>query len=325
MKSIAAVLKNEKKNKITRKEHTMKIGSHVSNNGFKMLQGSVEEALSYGANALMVYLGAPQNTIRKPYTEMHIEEALTLCDLNDINPDDIIVHAPYIVNLAQSDDQKWDYAITFLGNELMGTAMIGAKYMVLHPGAHVGMGKDYGIERIATGINYILSDTINYNSVILLETMAGKGTECGRTFEEIAEIISKVHNKSRIGVCLDTCHINDAGYDIVDHYEEVSKQFDRIVGLEYLKVIHLNDSKNPCGSHKDRHENIGFGTIGFDTLMKFVNDERFKDIPKILETPYIPYSKLVSFAPYKEEIEMIKKGEFNPSLKEEVLKNNSVE
>ena len=155
--------------------------------------------------------------------------------------------------------------------------------------------------------------------------MAGKGTECGRTFEEVASLISKIHNKSRIGVCLDTCHIHDGGYDIVNNYEEVIKEFDRIIGLEYLKVIHLNDSKNVCGAHKDRHENIGFGHIGFDTLMKFVNDERFKDIPKILETPYIEYNKNLSFPPYKEEIEMIKKGEFDPTLIQLVLQNTEVE
>lgn len=298
----------------------MKIGSHVSNNGFKMLEGSVEEAISYGANALMVYLGAPQNTFRKPFEQMKINEAKVLCEKYGINQEDIIVHAPYIVNLAQSDNQKWDYAINFLSNELMGTSMIGAKYMVLHPGAHVGMGSEYGISRIASGINCILSDTINYNSVILLETMAGKGTECGKNFEEIKAIIDKVHNKNRIGVCLDTCHINDAGYDIVNHYEDVIKEFDEVVGLKYLKVIHLNDSKNGCGSHKDRHENIGFGTIGFDTLLKFVKDERFKDIPKILETPYISYSKEISFPPYKEEITMIKEEKFNSLLKEEILK-----
>lgn len=303
----------------------MKIGSHVSNNGFRMLQGSVEEAISYGANCMMVYLGAPQNTFRKPLRDMRINEALELCRENNISPDDIIVHAPYIVNLAQSDNQKFDFAISFLANELMMTAMIGAKYMVLHPGAHVGMGSDYGISRIAMGINTILSDTINYGTVILIETMAGKGTECGRTFEEVASLISKIHNKSRIGVCLDTCHIHDGGYDIVNNYEEVIKEFDRIIGLEYLKVIHLNDSKNVCGAHKDRHENIGFGHIGFDTLMKFVNDERFKDIPKILETPYIEYNKNLSFPPYKEEIEMIKKGEFDPNLKQLVLLNTEVE
>ena len=300
----------------------MKIGSHVSNNGFRMLQGSVEEAISYGANCFMVYLGAPQNTYRKPFSEMRIKEALDLCYENNINPNDIIVHAPYIVNLAQSDNQKFEFAVSFLTNELMGTSLIGAKYMVLHPGAHVGMGSDYGINRIAMGINIMLSDTMNYGSVILLETMAGKGTECGRTFEEIASIIEKVHNKDRIGVCLDTCHINDAGYDIVNDYEGVIEEFDRVIGLEYLKVIHVNDSKNTLASHKDRHENIGFGNVGFDTIMKFVNDERFSDIPKILETPYVEYNKNLSYAPYKEEIAMIKSGVFNPNLKQEVLDNN---
>ena len=300
----------------------MKLGSHVGNSGIKMLEGSVEEAVSYGANTLMVYLGAPQNTFRKPFNQMHIEEAHRLCEENHISLDDIIVHAPYIVNLAQPDNEKWAYAIDFLSNELMGTAMIGAKYMVLHPGAHVGMGSEYGIKRISDGINCILSETINYNSVILLETMAGKGTECCKTFEEIASIIDKVHNKSRIGVCLDTCHINDAGYDIVNHYDEVINEFDRIIGLEYLKVIHLNDSKNPLASHKDRHENIGFGNVGFDTILKFVNDPRFINIPKILETPYIPYSKEISFPPYKEEIAMIKKGIFDSNLKEEIIKIN---
>ena len=303
----------------------MKIGSHVSNNGFRMLQGSVEETLSYGDNCMMVYLGAPQNTFRKPLNDMRIIEALNLCKENNINPDDIIVHAPYIVNLAQSDNQKFDFAISFLANELMSTSMIGAKYMVLHPGAHVGMGTEYGLSRIAMGINTILSDTINYGSVILIETMAGKGTECGRTFDEVATIISKVHNKDRIGVCLDTCHIHDAGYDIVNNYEQVIEEFDRVIGLKYLKVIHLNDSKNERGSHKDRHENIGFGNIGFDTLMKFINDERFKDIPKILETPYIPYNKNLSFPPYKEEIAMIKNGVFDQNLKEIILANTNVE
>lgn len=298
----------------------MKIGSHVSNNGFFMLEGSVKEALSYGANAMMVYLGAPQNTFRKPYEQMRIPEALELCKANNINPSDIIVHAPYIVNLAQSDEEKWDFAIRFLADDLFGTAMIGAKYLVVHPGAHVGMGADYALARIAMGINHIFSLTPNLKSTILIETMAGKGTECGKTFEEVAKIISLVRDKTRIGVCLDTCHISDGGYDIIGKYEETIQAFDDIIGLDYLKVIHLNDSKNLPGSHKDRHENIGFGNLGFETIMKFVNDSRFENIPKILETPYIPYSKDVSYPPYKEEIAMIKSGIFNPNLKEEVIK-----
>ena len=298
----------------------MKIGSHVANSGSKMLLGSVEEALSYNANCLMVYLGAPQNTFRKPLSQMNIEKAIQLAKDNNIDPYDIIVHAPYIVNLAQQDDEKFNFAVKFLSDELRKTDIIGLKYMVLHPGAHVGSGSHIGINRISKGINQILDLTSNCKSVIALETMAGKGTECGRTFDEIASIINQVDNKERIAVCLDTCHINDSGYDIVNNYEKVIEEFDKIIGLEYLKVIHVNDSKNPLASKKDRHENIGFGHIGFDTIVKICNDERFKDIPKILETPYIDVTKEYSTPPYKEEIQMIKEGNFNPNLKE-IIKN----
>ncbi len=298
----------------------MKIGSHVANSGSKMLLGSVEEALSYNANCLMVYLGAPQNTFRKPLSQMNIEKAIQLAKDNNIDPYDIIVHAPYIVNLAQQDDEKFNFAVKFLSEELRKTDIIGLKYMVLHPGAHVGSGSHIGINRISKGINQILDLTSNCKSVIALETMAGKGTECGRTFDEIASIINQVDNKERIAVCLDTCHINDSGYDIVNNYEKVIEEFDKIIGLEYLKVIHVNDSKNPLASKKDRHENIGFGHIGFDTIVKICNDERFKDIPKILETPYIDVTKEYSTPPYKEEIQMIKEGNFNPKLKE-IIKN----
>ena len=298
----------------------MKIGSHVANSGTKMLLGSVQEALSYNANCFMIYLGAPQNTYRKPIDQMNVEEALTLAKENNIHPHDIIVHAPYIVNLAQQDDEKFKFAVKFLSEELKKTDLIGAKYMVLHPGAHVGSGSNVGINRISNGINQILDLTSNYNSIIALETMAGKGTECGRTFEEIASIIDQVDNKDRIAVCLDTCHINDAGYDIVNNYEEVIDEFDKIIGLKYLKVIHINDSKNPLGAKKDRHENIGFGNIGFDTIVKICNDERFKELPKILETPYIEVSKDYSIPPYKEEIQMIKDGLFIQNIKE-IIKN----
>ena len=298
----------------------MKIGSHVANSGTKMLLGSVEEALSYNANCMMVYLGAPQNTFRKPLSQMNVEKALTLAKENGINPHDIIVHAPYIVNLAQQDSEKFNFAVKFLSDELRKTDLIGAKYMVLHPGAHVGSGSHIGINRIASGINQMLDLTSEYNSVIALETMAGKGTECGRNFEEIAAIINQVDNKDRIAVCLDTCHINDAGYDLVNNYEDVINEFDKIIGLEYLKVIHINDSKNPLNAKKDRHENIGFGYVGFDTIVKICNDERFKDIPKILETPYIDLTDDLSVPPYKEEIKMIKDGIFNENIKE-IIKN----
>ena len=292
----------------------MKIGSHVSNSGIKMLVGSVEEALSYGANCLMVYLGAPQNTVRKALKDQRSAEALAIAKANNINPEDIIVHAPYIVNLAQPDDEKFKFAVRFLKEELTNVSLIGAKYMVLHPGAHVGQGSDKGVRRIADGINQILDLTDSFDSVIAIETMAGKGTECGRTFEEVAQIIELVNDKSRIGVCLDTCHINDAGYDIVNNYEDVINDFDKIIGLEYLKVIHINDSKNMLSSHKDRHENIGFGTIGFNTIHRLCVDERFSTIPKILESPYVQVGEDDSVPPYKYEIEMLKSGIFDEGL-----------
>lgn len=292
----------------------MKIGSHVSNSGIKMLIGSVEEAISYDANCMMVYLGAPQTTLRKKVEEQRGSEALELANRFGIKTEDIIVHAPYIVNLAQSDDEKHLFAVSFLSNEMKMMDKIGLKYMVLHPGAHVGKGASYGINRIASGINKILSMTSNDSTVILLETMAGKGTECGKDFYEIASIINLIENKDRIGVCLDTCHIFDSGYNIVNNYDNVLKEFDSIIGFEYLKVIHLNDSKNILGSKKDRHENIGYGNIGFDTLMKFASDYRFEAIPKILETPYVSDGNM-SYPIYKEEIEMLRNGKFSSTKK----------
>ena len=304
----------------------MKIGSHVSNNGFKMLEGSVLEAISYNANCFMVYMGAPQNTFRKNVSDMHIDQMQALLKEHNINIEDVIVHAPYIVNLAQSDDEKHQYAVDFLTKEVNIISHVGAKYMVLHPGAHMKNGSEYGVRRIAEGINKIIANTKGLDVVITLETMAGKGTECGRTFEEIRGIIDLVNDKSRMAVCLDTCHISDAGYDIINNYEQVIEEFDRVIGLEYLKVIHLNDSKNDAGAHKDRHENIGFGHLGFKTIMQFVNDPRFKDIPKILETPYIPseIKKDISFPPYAYEIAMIKSNVFDEKLKEIILSENEV-
>ena len=297
----------------------IKIGSHVSNNGLKMMIGSVEETIENNANCMMLYLGAPQNTFRKPLKDQNAKEALALAKEHGISRDDIIVHAPYIVNLANPDYEKRQYAISFLTKELEMVVECGLKYMVLHPGAHMKEGSNQGVRYIAEGINEILSSPKTLDTVILLETMAGKGTEVGRTFEEIKGIIDLVHDKSRVMVCLDTCHINDAGYDLVDNYDGVFKSFDEIIGLDKIKAIHLNDSKNPLDSHKDRHENIGFGEIGFTALHKVLIDPRFENVPKILETPYIEKSKLVSLSPYKKEIAMLKSGIFNPNLKEEIL------
>ena len=298
----------------------MKIGSHVGNSGIKMLIGSVEEALSYNANCMMVYLGAPQNTFRKPLKDMNAETALKMWVDNGNNIEDIIIHAPYIVNLASSDDEKRNFAIDFLTSEVRLAGEIGITKIVFHPGNHVGAGPEIGIAKISDGINEIIRRTPNSKTVILLETMAGKGTECGKTFEEIKTIINNIDNKERIGVCLDTCHINDGGYDLVNNYDGVMEEFNQVIGFEYLQCIHVNDSKNMLDSHKDRHENIGFGNLGFDTILKIFNDPRFENIPKILETPYVNgENKKDSFAPYKYEIAMIRSGVFNPNLKEDIL------
>ena len=279
------------------------IGSHVGFTKDKQLLGSLEEALSYGANTFMFYTGAPQNTARYPINDGLTLEALELMKKNNIDYSKVIVHAPYIINLAnKSDPEKFKFSVNFLIQEVERCDMLGIKNMVLHPGSHVGLGEKTGIHNIIRGLNQIL-DKGKCN--ILLETMAGKGTEVGRTIDEIAEIIDGVMYKDRIYVCLDTCHLNDAGYDISE-FDKYLDEFDKKIGINKIKCIHINDSKNPLGAHKDRHENIGYGTIGFDNLINVIYNERLGDIPRILETPYVN-----DFAPYKFEIENIRKKEFN--------------
>ncbi len=279
----------------------IKLGSHVGCSGANMLLDSVNEALSYGANCLMLYTGAPQNTIRKPLSQMKIKEANELLEKNNMSALDIVVHAPYIVNLANPDLEKRNFAIAFLSEEIKRTYAIGSKLIVLHPGCYLKQTVEEGISLIAYGINKMIENTKETDVIILLETMAGKGTEVGRTFEELKQIIDLVSDKTRIGVCFDTCHTNDAGYDLT-HYEEVIQKFDEIIGIDMIKCFHINDSKNPLGSHKDRHANIGEGSLGLELLKKIVHDERFVNIPHILETPYID-----GVAPYKEEIELLLK------------------
>ena len=286
------------------------IGSHV---GFKkdtQILGSLEEALLYGSTTFMFYTGAPQNTKR-----CEISDELTLLALNkmkdtDIDYSKVIVHAPYIINLANNKDpDKFMFSVRFLQEEVERCSKLGIKNIVLHPGSHVGLGIDEGISNIVTGLNMILD---NSDVTILLETMAGKGTEIGSNFNEIKKIINGVHNKERIGVCMDTCHMHDAGYDLSD-FDKLLNYFDEVVGLEFLHCIHINDSKNEKSSHKDRHENIGFGTIGFDTLISIIYNERLSDIPKILETPYVG-----EYPPYKYEIEMIKNKKFDHNIIEKI-------
>lgn len=296
----------------------MLIGSHVSMSGKKMLLAAAEEAASYNASTFMIYTGAPQNTRRKPIEDLNIDAGLTFMKENNLS--NIVVHAPYIINIANTvKPEVFELGVEFLQKEIERTEAIGAKDIVLHPGAHVGAGEEAGIKKIIEGLNEVLS---NNNDVrIALETMAGKGSECGKSFEELAEIISGVKNNDRLSVCFDTCHTHDAGYDIVDDFDGVLEEFDKIIGIDRIKVVHINDSKNVQGARKDRHENFGFGNIGFVALSKIVYHEVFKDVPKILETPYVQVGddKKNKKPPYKFEIEMIKNNQFDSELLEKIM------
>jgi deoxyribonuclease IV len=294
----------------------IKIGSHVSMSGKKMLLAASEEAVSYGANTFMIYTGAPQNTRRKKIEDLNIEAGTKHMIDNGIA--DIVVHAPYIINIGNAvKPETFELGVDFLRREIERTEALGARQIVLHPGAHVGEGSEVGIKKIIEGLNEVL--TKEQNVQIALETMAGKGSECGRSFEELAQIIDGVTLNEKLSVCFDTCHTHDAGYDIVNDFDGVMDQFDRIIGKDRIKVFHINDSKNICGASKDRHENIGFGHIGFDALSYIVHHESFKDIPKILETPYVGTDKNNKKPPYQLEIEMIKAKEFDPDLQNKFL------
>lgn len=279
----------------------MILGCHCGMSGTEMMLGSVKEAIGYNATALMIYTGAPQNTIRKQLKELHINEALKLMDEAKISRQHLIIHAPYIINPATTDPDKREFCINFLTQEVKRSYAMGSKVIVLHPGNTLGLPIDLAIANICSAVNQIIENTSETDVVIAFETMAGKGTEVGRTFEEIKALLDGVKDQSRVGVCLDTCHIFDSGYDIVEDYENVMNKFNEVIGYDRLKVIHLNDSKNPLASHKDRHANLDQGYIGFKTLHRVCWDDRFANIPKILETPYIDGK-----APYKEEIALLR-------------------
>ncbi|MDQ0299728.1 deoxyribonuclease-4 [Salibacterium salarium] len=284
--------------------------------GKKMLLGSSEEAVSYGATALMIYTGAPQNTRRKAIEDLNIENGTAHMKENGI--DSVVVHAPYIINIANTTKpETFRLGVDFLRSEVERTEAIGAKQIVLHPGAHVGAGPDVGIKKIIEGLNEVID--ANQDVQIALETMAGKGSECGRTFDELAAIIDGVTHNEKLSVCFDTCHTHDAGYDIINDLDNVLTAFDKTVGLDRLKVLHINDSKNERGAGKDRHENIGFGYIGFEALQTIVHHPSFDDIPKILETPYVGVEKKDKKPPYKHEIDMLKTKQFNDNMKEQIL------
>ena len=278
------------------------LGSHVSMKAPSYLYGSIQEALSYGANAAMIYTGPPSNSIRKDPEMFQIEKSKQLMERSEFDVERLIIHAPYIINLANSiKPDIHDFGCTFLSQELKRAKAIGAKTLVLHPGSHVKAGMEIGIEWIIKGLNQVL-DSDDTNVKIALETMAGKGSECGYTFEQLASVFEGVNKKDRIGFCLDTCHVHDAGYNVHD-VDGLLAEFDHILSLDRLLCIHINDSKNPKGSHKDRHANIGKGLIGFDALSRIVWHPALRSVTKILETPYIDGK-----APYKEEIERLRIG-----------------
>lgn len=288
------------------------IGSHVSFDKEDQLVKSVKEAISYQANTFMFYTGAPQNTNRSKIDMDKTKEANEIMKENDIDIHNVIVHAPYIINLANPNNL--DFGIRFLIEELTRCEELGIQKIVLHPGSHVGLGVEEGIHNIILGLNSVLENS-HTNVKILLETMAGKGTEIGSNFSELKLIIDGVHQKERIGICLDTCHLNDAGYDL-SKFDNILNEIDQKIGIDKIGCIHINDSKNILAAHKDRHENIGLGTIGFDTLIKIIYHEKLDHIPKILETPYVNHT----YPPYKIEIEMIRKQVFNEDLIDEIKK-----
>lgn len=299
----------------------MKLGSHVGMSGKEMLLGSAKEAVSYGADTFMFYTGAPQNTRRKSISELNIDAAWDYLSQHQI--EEIIVHAPYIINLGNSvKPETFELAVQFLQLEIERTAACKSQTLILHPGAHVGAGTEAGIAQIIKGLNEVLTADTPCN--IALETMAGKGSEIGRSFEELAQIYDGVIHSDKLRVCFDTCHTSDSGYDIIHDFDGVIEKFDRLIGKDQIAVFHVNDSKNPSGAAKDRHANIGFGEIGFDALSYIVHHPDFTDVPKILETPYIPSptKEKKSYAPYKYEVEMLRRQTFYPDLADQIISAN---
>ena len=289
----------------------MIIGSHVSF-GKDQLLGSAKMAASYGANTFMFYTGAPQNTIRADINADLIDKAKDFMQENNIDINNVICHAPYIINLANKEKvESWNFSIAFLKNEISRITKMGINYIVVHPGNALKLDKMEALANISEAINYIIDeDTL---PMILLETMAGKGSECGINLYELKEIYNNINLKDKVGFCLDTCHLNDSGVDIAK-FDDYLIEFDNEIGIDKIKCIHINDSKNIIGAHKDRHANIGYGTIGFDNLINVIYNPKLKDVPKILETPYIN-----DYPPYKFEIDMIVSKKFNANLEKSVV------
>lgn len=294
------------------------IGSHVSFTKDKQLLGCVEESLKYNANTFMFYTGAPQNTRRERINNNLTIQAYDLMKKEGIDIKNIVVHAPYIINLANKNNtDNFSFAISFLRQEIKRCEELGIKKIIVHPGSHVGVGINEGIQNIIEALNEVIDP--NQSVFICLETMSGKGSECGSSFEEIKRIIDGVKYKDKVLVCLDTCHLHDAGYDI-SKIDNILKDFDDIIGLEKLGCVHINDSRNERGVKKDRHANIGLGNIGFTNLINVIYHHSLKNVPKILETPYVTESdgKDKLYPPFKWEIKMIQEKKFDDQLLEHI-------
>lgn len=288
------------------------IGSHVSF-GKEQLLGCVEETIKYGGNVFMFYTGAPQNTFRSKIDNNLTIEAYKLMNNNNILFDKVICHAPYIINLANNlDPSRYQFSMNFLRSEIDRCISLGVKYLVLHPGSAVKLDREIAIDNIINALNLVLKQEDEI--MILLETMAGKGTEIGINLNELKYIIDNINLEEKIGVCIDTCHLNDSGVDL-NYFDDYLNNFESLIGLDKLKCVHINDTKNEVGMKKDRHANIGFGTIGFENILKVIYHEKLKNVPKILETPYVDDKP-----PYKHEIKMIKNKTFNPNLLEDIIK-----
>ena len=304
----------------------MKLGSHVGMSGKEMMLGSVKEALSYESDTFMLYTGAPQNTKRKEISLLCIPEAWALMEKRGLS--EFVVHAPYIINLANSlQPETFSFSVELLASEIERSEAMGGHVMVLHPGAHVGAGSKAGIEKLCEGLNQVL--TKDSQVLIALETMAGKGSEIGASFEELEKIYDKVKYPEKLRVCFDTCHTHDAGYEIKEDFGSVLEQFDRRIGTDQIAVFHINDSKNKKGARKDRHANLGHGEIGFEALHRVVTWPGFEEVPKILETPYVPFpdNPKKSTAPYRAEMEMLRSGRFfeiDPEEEAKRIKNNNI-
>ncbi len=296
------------------------IGCHVSFLKDKQLLGCVEQTINYDGNCFMFYTGAPQNVTRGKIDDTYTTLGLNLMKNHNIDPNNIVVHAPYLINLANPKNQS--FAVQFLKQEIKRCEELAVTKLVVHPGSHVGLGIEQGIKVIIDSLNKII--TSDQKVIICLETMSGKGSECGHTFEQLKQIIDGIKHQDKIGICLDTCHLHDSGFNMTD-FDKLLDNFDKVIGISKIKCIHLNDSKNMRGDKKDRHANIGLGNIGFDSLIKIIYNQRLNHVPKILETPYIAdndESNKKIYPPYKLEIEMIKNKKFNPQLQRDIRNNN---